>query len=64
MDLLLVLNYLKAQIVRLVIAFVVFFVLRKYLLPMIAREVKIDFLVIIVILYLLFMISFKIWPVW
>jgi len=64
MDLLLMLSYLRAQIVRVLIAFFVFFVLRKYILPMIAREVEIDLLVIIVILYLLFMISFKIWPVW
>jgi hypothetical protein len=64
MDLLLMLSYLRAQIGRALIAFVVFFVLRKYLLPMIAKEVKIDLLVIIVILYLLFMASFKIWPVW
>ena len=64
MDLLLVLSYLKAQIVRVLIAFIVFFVLRKYFLPMIAKEVKIDLFVIIVILYLLFMASFKIWPVW
>ena len=64
MDLLLMLSYLRAQIVRVLVAFVVFFVLRKYLLPVIAKEVKIDLLVIIVILYLLFLASFKIWPVW
>jgi len=64
MDLLLMLSHLKDQIVRVLIAFFVFFVLRKYILPMIAREVKIDLLVVIVILYLLFLASFKIWPVW
>ena len=46
------------------IALFVFLLLRKYILPMITREVKIDLLIIIVILYLLFMASFKIWPVW
>ena len=64
MDLLLMLSYLRAQIARVLIAFFVFFVLYKYVLPMIAKEVKIDLLVIIVILYLLLMASLKIWPVW
>ena len=64
MDLLLILSYLRAHIVRVLVAFIVFFVLRKYLLPMIAKEVKIDFLVILVILYLLLMASLKLWPVW
>ena len=56
--------YLRAQIVRALIALIVFFVLYKYILPLIIREVKIDILVIIVILYILFMASFKIFPVW
>jgi hypothetical protein len=64
MDLLQTLLYLRAQIVRALIAFVVFLVLYKYVLPLIIREVKIDILVIIVILYLLLMASLKIWPVW
>jgi len=64
MELLQMLIYLRAQIVRVLIAFVVFLVLYKYILPLIVREVKIDLLVIIVILYLLFMASLKIWPVW
>jgi len=64
MDLLQILIYLRAQIVRVLIAFVVFLVLYKYVLPLILREVKIDILVIIVILYLLLMASLKIWPVW
>jgi len=64
MDLLLMLSYLRAQIVRVLIAFIVFFVLYKHILPLIAREVKIDILIIVVILYLLFLASFKIWPVW
>ncbi len=64
MDLLQMLIYLRAQIVRALIDFVVFLVLYKYILPLIVREVKIDFLVILVILYLLLMASFKIWPVW
>ena len=64
MDLLQMLIYLRAQIVRVLIAFVVFLVLYKYVLPLILREVKIDILVIIVILYLLLMASLKIWPVW
>lgn len=64
MDLLLMLSYLRAQIVRVLIGFLVFFVLYKYILPLIVREVKIDFLVLLVILYLLFLASFKIWPVW
>jgi len=64
MDLLQMLIYLRAQIVRFLIAFVVFLVLYKYILPLIAEEVKIDLLVIIVILYLLFLASFRIWPVW
>ena len=64
MDLLQMLIYLRAQIVRALIAFIVFLVLFKYVLPLIIREVKIDVLVIIVILYLLFMASFRIWPVW
>ena len=64
MDLLQMVIYLRAQIVRALIAFVVFFVLYKYVLPLIIREVKIDILVILVILYLLLMASLKIWPVW
>jgi len=64
MDLLQMLIYLRAQIVRALIAFIVFLVLFKYVLPLIIREVKIDVLVIIVILYLLLMVSLKIWPVW
>ena len=55
MDLLLMLSYLRAQIVRVLVAFVAFLVLYKYILPLIVREVKIDLLVIIVILYLLFL---------
>ena len=64
MDTLFMISYLRAQIARVMIALFVFLLLRKYILPMIAREVKIDLLIIIVILYLLFMASFKIWPVW
>ena len=64
MDLLQMLLYLRAQIVRALIAFAVFLVLYKYILPLIIKEVKIDILVIIVILYLLLMASLKIWPVW
>ncbi len=64
MDLLQTLLYLRAQIVRALIAFIVFLVLYKYILPLIIREVKIDILVIIVILYLLLMASLNIWPVW
>ncbi len=64
MDLLQMLIYLRAQIVHALIAFVVFLVLFKYALPLIAKEVKIDLLVIIVILYLLFLASFRVWPVW
>lgn len=64
MDLLLMLIYLRGQIVRVFVAFIVFFVLRKFTLPMIGKEVKIDWLIIVVILYLLFLASFKIWPVW
>ena len=64
MDTLLMISYLRVQIARVLIALFVFLLLRKYLLPMIAREVKIDLLIIIILLYLLFMVSFKIWPVW
>jgi len=64
MQLLQMLIYLRAQIVRALIAFIVFLVLYKYILPLIIREVKIDILVILVILYLLLMASLKIWPVW
>jgi len=64
MDLLQMLIYLRAQIVRALIAFIVFLILFKYVLPLIIREVKIDVLIIIVILYLLLMVSLKIWPVW
>jgi len=64
MDLLLMLSYLRAQIVRVLVAFVVFLVLYKFVLPLIVRDVKIDFMVILVILYLLLMASLKIWPVW
>lgn len=64
MDLLMILTYLRAQIVRALIAFIVFLVLYKFVLPLIAREAKIDVLVIIVILYLLLMASLKIWPIW
>ena len=64
MDLLLMLSYLRAQIVCVLVAFVVFLVLYKYIVPLIVKEVKIDFLVLLVILYLLLMASLKIWPVW
>ncbi len=64
MQLLQMLIYLRAQIVRFLIAFIVFLVLYKYIIPLMIREVKIDVLVIIVILYLLLMASLKIWPVW
>ena len=64
MELFQTLAYLRAQIVRFLVAFVVFLVLYKYILPLIAKEVKIDLLVIIVILYLLLMASLKIWPIW
>ncbi len=64
MQLLQMLIYLRAKIVRALIAFVVFLVLYKYILPLIIREVKIDLLVIIFILNLLLMASLKIWPVW
>ena len=64
MDTLFIMSYLRAQIGRVLIAFFVFLLLRKYILPMIAREVKIDLLIIIILLYLLFLASFKIWPVW
>lgn len=64
MDTLLMISYLRTQIARVLIAFFVFFLLRKYILPVIAREVKMDLLSIIVLLYLVFLASFKIWPVW
>jgi len=64
MDLLLMLSYLRAQVGRALIAFFMFYVLYKYILPLIVNEVKIDLLVIIAILYLLFLASLKIWPVW
>lgn len=64
MELFQMLAYLRAQVVRALIAFVVFLILYKFVLPLIAKEVKTDLLVIIVILYLLFLASFKIWPVW
>ena len=64
MDLLQTLLYLRAQVVRALIALIVFLILYKYILPLIIREVKIDILVIIVILYMLFLASFKVWPVW
>lgn len=64
MDPLLLISCLRAQIGRILIAFFVFLFLRKYVLPVIASDVKIDLLIIIVILYLLFLASFKIWPVW
>lgn len=64
MDTLLLISFLRAQIGRILIAFLAFLFLRKYVLPVIAREVKIDLLIIIVLLYLLFLASFKIWPVW
>ena len=64
MDTLLLISCLRAQMVRIMIALFVFLFLQKYILPIIAREVKIDLLIIIIILYLLFLASFKIWPVW
>ena len=64
MDTVLLISYLRAQMVRIIFVFFVFFLLQKYVLPMIAREVKIDLLTIIALMYLLFLASFKIWPVW
>ena len=64
MDTVLLISYLRAQMVRIIFVFFVLFLLQKYVLPIIAREVKIDLLIIIIILYLLFLASFKIWPVW
>ncbi len=64
MDLFLMLTYLRAQVVRTLVALIVFLILYKFVLPLIVREVKIDILIIIAILYLLFMFSLKIWTVW
>jgi hypothetical protein len=55
---------LRETVSRAITALVVFLVIYKFLLPLIIKKLKVDFLVILAILYLLLLASFKIWPVW
>ena len=54
---------LREIVTRVMAAIAILMFIYKFL-PLIAKELKIDFLVIVAILYLLFLMSFKIWPVW
>ena len=54
---------LKEIVTRVMVAFAILMFIYKFL-PLIVKELKIDFLVIVAILYLLFLMSLKIWPVW
>ncbi len=55
---------LREIVSRAMTAFAIFLVVYKFLLPMIIKTLKVDFLVIVVLLYIFFLASFKIWPVW
>ena len=54
----------RETVTRAVMAYGIFLVVYKFLLPMVIKILKFDFLVIIAILYILFLASFKILPVW
>ncbi len=54
----------RETVTRAVMAYGIFLVAYKFLLPMVIKTLKFDFLVIIAILYILFLASFKILPVW
>ena len=60
MDLLL---ELREIVTRAMVALSIFLVIYKFL-PLITKKLKVDFLVVVAILYLLFLASLKIWPVW
>lgn len=54
---------LREIVTRVMVAFAIFLFIYKFL-PLIINKLKVDLLVIITILYLLFLASLKIWPVW
>lgn len=54
---------LRETVSRAVVAYAIFLVVYKFLLPMIIKTLKVDFLVIAALLYIFFLASFKIWPV-
>lgn len=54
---------LRETVSRALTAFAIFLVCYKFL-PLIIKMVKIDFMVIVAMLYIFFLASFKIWPVW
>ena len=54
---------LRETVSRAMTAFAIFLVVYKFLLPMIIKTLKVDFLVIVALLYIFFLASFKIWPV-
>ncbi len=54
---------LKEIVTRVLVAFAIFLFIYK-VLPLIINRLKVDFLVIIAILYILFLASLKIWSVW
>ena len=54
---------LREIVTRVIVALAIFLVTYKFL-PLIIKKLKVDFLVIVAILYILFLASLKIWPVW
>ena len=54
---------LKEIVTRVMVALAILMFIFKFL-PLIIKELKIDFMVIVAILYILFLMSLKIWPVW
>ena len=54
---------LREIVTRVMVAFTILMIIYK-ILPLIIKELKIDFLVIVAILYILFLISLNIWTIW
>ena len=54
---------LRVIVTRVMVALAILMLIYKFL-PLIFKELEIDFLVIAAILYILFLISLKIWTVW
>ena len=54
---------LREMVTRVMVAFTIFLFIYRFL-PLIINKLKVDFLVIVAILYILLLASLKIWPVW
>jgi hypothetical protein len=54
---------MRETVTRAMVGLAIFLIIYKFL-PLIIKKMKVDFLVIVAILYILFLASLKIWPVW